>query len=51
VIVPLIGFHMPKDEIELDGVRSSGRPDRGRPVDAIDATRSGGRESPASSPA
>ncbi len=44
VIVPLVGFHIPKDEIELDGVRIV-RADRieDAPVDAIDATRSGGR--------
>jgi hypothetical protein len=43
VIVPLIGFHMPVDEIELDGVRIV-RADQvdDAPVDAIDATRSGG---------
>ena len=47
VIVPLIGFHMPKDEIELDGVRIMRAdlvPDA--PVDAVDATRSGGRGKP-----
>ncbi|MFL5908280.1 MAG: hypothetical protein ACJ75Z_11885 [Solirubrobacterales bacterium] len=47
VIVPLIGFHMPKDEIELDGVRimrADLAPDA--PVDAVDATRSGGRGKP-----
>jgi hypothetical protein len=44
VIVPLVGFHMPVDEIELDGVRIV-RADQvdDAPVDAIDATRSGGR--------
>jgi hypothetical protein len=44
VIVPLIGFHMPKDEIELDGVRII-RADKvvDAPVDAIEGTRSGGR--------
>jgi hypothetical protein len=44
VIVPLVGFHMPGDEIELDGVRIV-RADQvdDAPVDAIDATRSGGR--------
>jgi hypothetical protein len=44
VIVPLIGFHMPVDEIELDGVKIV-RADHvdDAPVDAIDATRSGGR--------
>src|SRR5947208_13823917 len=47
VIVPLIGFHMPKDEIELDGVRIV-RADliEDAPIDAIDATRSGGRGKP-----
>ncbi len=47
VIVPLIGFHMPVDEIELDGVRIV-RSDQveDAPVDAIDATRSGGRGKP-----
>jgi hypothetical protein len=44
VIVPLVGFHMPVDEIELDGVRIV-RADQidDAPIDAIDATRSGGR--------
>jgi hypothetical protein len=44
VIVPLVGFHMPVDQIELDGVRIV-RADQveDAPVDAIDATRSGGR--------
>jgi hypothetical protein len=40
VIVPLVGFHMPADEIELDGVRivrADGVSDA--PVDAIDAVR------------
>jgi hypothetical protein len=46
VIVPLIGFHMPADEIELDGVRilrASSLADA--PLDAIEATqqRSGGK--------
>jgi hypothetical protein len=47
VIVPLVGFHMPKDEMELDGVRIV-RADliEDAPVDAIDATRSGGRGKP-----
>ena len=47
VIVPLVGFHMPKDEIELDGVRIV-RADlvEDAPVDAIYATRSGGRGKP-----
>jgi hypothetical protein len=47
VIVPLIGFHMPLDEIELDGVRIV-RADQieDAPVDAIDATRSGQRGRP-----
>jgi hypothetical protein len=47
VIVPLVGFHMPKDEIELDGVRIM-RADlfEDAPIDAVDATRSGGRGKP-----
>ena len=47
VIVPLVGFHMPVDEIELDGVRIV-RADEvdDAPVDAIDATRSGGHGKP-----
>jgi hypothetical protein len=47
VIVPLVGFHMPVDEIELDGVRIV-RADQidDAPVDAIDATRSGGKGRP-----
>jgi hypothetical protein len=47
VIVPLVGFHMPKDEIELDGVRIV-RADLvdDAPLDAVDATRSGGRGKP-----
>jgi len=47
VIVPLLGFHMPKDELELDGVRIV-RADLvdDAPVDAIDLTRSGGRGKP-----
>ncbi len=47
VIVPLVGFHMPKDVIELDGVRIV-RADLvdDAPVDAVDATRSGGRGKP-----
>src|SRR4051794_26586354 len=47
VIVPLVGFHMPLDEIELDGVRIV-RADQidDAPVDAIDATRAGGRGKP-----
>jgi hypothetical protein len=47
VIVPLVGFHMPKDAMELDGVRIV-RADHldDAPVDAIDATRSGGRGKP-----
>jgi hypothetical protein len=42
VIVPLVGFHMPRDEIVLDGVRIV-RADAldDVPVDAIDATRAG----------
>ena len=40
VIVPLIGFHMPKDEIELDGVRIV-RADlvEDAPIDAVDSNR------------
>src|SRR5262249_32365394 len=47
VMVPLIGFHMPKDEIELDGVRIV-RADLvdDAPVDAVEDTRSGGRGKP-----
>jgi hypothetical protein len=47
VIVPLVGFHMPKDEMELDGVRIV-RADlvEDAPLDARDATRSGGRGKP-----
>jgi hypothetical protein len=47
VIVPLVGFHMPKDEMELDGVRIV-RADllEDAPLDAVDATRSGGRGKP-----
>jgi hypothetical protein len=47
VIVPLVGFHMPVDEIELDGVRIV-RADQieDAPVDAIDASRAGGRGKP-----
>jgi hypothetical protein len=47
VIVPLVGFHMPKDQMELDGVRIV-RADlvEDAPIDAIDATRSGGRGKP-----
>ena len=47
VIVPLVGFHMPVDEIELDGVRIT-RADQldDAPVDAIDASRSGGHGKP-----
>jgi hypothetical protein len=47
VIVPLIGFHMPKDEIELDGVRIV-RADlvEDAPVDAIEGSRSSGRGKP-----
>ena len=42
VVVPLIGFHMPAEEIELDGVRIV-RADSidDLPTDAVDATRSG----------
>jgi hypothetical protein len=47
VIVPLVGFHMPGDEIELDGVRIvRAEQIEDAPVDAIDATRSGGRGKP-----
>jgi hypothetical protein len=44
VIVPLIGFHMPAEEIELDGVRIV-RADSidDAPVEAVDATRPGGK--------
>ena len=47
VIVPLVGFHMPKDEIELDGVRIV-RADlvEDAPVDAVDTGRSSGRGKP-----
>jgi hypothetical protein len=47
VIVPLVGFHMPKDEIELDGVRIV-RADlvEDAPLDAVDASRPGGRGKP-----
>jgi hypothetical protein len=47
VIVPLIGFHMPKDEIELDGVRIL-RADlvEDAPADAVEASRSSGRGKP-----
>jgi hypothetical protein len=47
VVVPLVGFHMPKDEIVLDGVRIV-RADlvSDAPVDAVDATRSGGKGRP-----
>jgi hypothetical protein len=47
VIVPLIGFHMPKDEIELDGARIV-RADlvEDAPVDAVDTSRSSGRGKP-----
>jgi hypothetical protein len=47
IIVPLVGFHMPKDELTLDGVRIV-RADSidDLPLDAIEATRSGpGRRS------
>jgi hypothetical protein len=47
VVVPLIGFHMPGDEIELDGVRivrAEGIEDV--PPEAIEATRSGRRGRP-----
>jgi hypothetical protein len=41
VIVPLIGFHMPKDEIEIDGVRIV-RADlvEDAPLDAVESSRS-----------
>ena len=44
VIVPLIGFHMPKDELELDGVRIV-RADlvEDAPLDAVECSRSSGR--------
>jgi hypothetical protein len=47
VIVPLVGFHMPKDEMELDGVRIV-RADLvdDAPLDAVDSTRSGGTGKP-----
>ncbi|HKH22896.1 MAG TPA: hypothetical protein VKA88_04675 [Solirubrobacterales bacterium] len=47
VIVPLIGFHMPKDEIELDGVRIV-RADlvEDAPLDAVESSRSSGRGKP-----
>jgi hypothetical protein len=43
VVVPLIGFHMPADEIELDGVRIV-RADSisDAPLDALEATRGSG---------
>ena len=42
VIVPLIGFHMPNDEIEVDGVRIVRADALGdAPVDAVEATRQG----------
>jgi hypothetical protein len=42
VIVPLIGFHMPKDEVELDGVRIV-RADKidDAPADALESSRTG----------
>ncbi len=47
VIVPLVGFHMPKDEIQLDGVRIvCADLIEDAPLDAVDATRSGGRGKP-----
>jgi hypothetical protein len=47
VIVPLIGFHMPTDEVELDGVRIV-RADlvEDAPVDALETSRSSGRGRP-----
>ena len=43
--MPLVGFHMPKDEIELDGVRIV-RADTvdDAPVDAVEASRTGKRQ-------
>jgi hypothetical protein len=42
VIVPLVGFHMPSDEIELDGVKLVRADALGdAPADAVDATRGG----------
>jgi hypothetical protein len=47
VIVPLVGFHMPKDGIELDGVRIV-RADlvEDAPLDAVESSRPGGRGKP-----
>jgi hypothetical protein len=48
VIVPLIGFHMPADEITLDGVhivRADTVADA--PLDAVEATRQGGKKAKA----
>lgn len=43
VIVPLVGFHMPADEIALDGVRIvRGDTVADAPLDAVEATRAGG---------
>ena len=52
VIVPLVGFHMPVDEIELDGVRIV-RADlfEDAPVDASMPPAPAGTASPASWPA
>ena len=44
VIVPLIGFHMPADEIVLDGVRIVRADTVGdAPLDAVEATRQGAK--------
>ena len=41
IIVPLVGFHMPKDELTLDGVQIVRADSIGDlPLDAIEATRS-----------
>jgi hypothetical protein len=41
IIVPLVGFHMPKDELQLDGVEIVRADSIGDlPLDAIEATRS-----------
>ncbi len=47
IIVPLVGFHMPKEELTLDGVRIVRAEEIGDlPLDAVEATRSGpGRKS------
>ena len=42
VIVPLVGFHMPGDEIKLDGVRIVRATEvSDAPIDAVEATRQG----------